>query len=223
MRFLKQCSSDSTRRIRSTVILSLFAIFTLPICTSTRQPQGASTPDYHRYIDPLITVKDFGMHYYEDGAADASVLFPEGVNYPRPAEPVIALVRLRGKVLSLLIDCLNDGRITSIRFDGNRRTSSMNVPVGYVCLDILMNTTRGKPVSDPECADDGLGACMNFGFYFRPDDYYECSDSACLSRPWISVVQRNWKKQFLANRLRFRNPYDDLKVEEYKDLETKAR
>jgi len=34
----------------------------------------------------------------------------------------------------------------------------MQVPVGYVCLDILIGTTKGRPVHEPDCADDGLGA-----------------------------------------------------------------
>jgi hypothetical protein len=32
--------------------------------------------DYEKYIDSLLQVKDFGIHYYDDGAADATVLFP---------------------------------------------------------------------------------------------------------------------------------------------------
>lgn len=32
--------------------------------------------DYIKHIDPLLGVKDFGIAYAEDGAADATVLFP---------------------------------------------------------------------------------------------------------------------------------------------------
>ncbi|MFN7918772.1 MAG: hypothetical protein U0Q16_01670 [Bryobacteraceae bacterium] len=28
--------------------------------------------------------------------------------------------------------------------------------------------------------------------------------------PWVYVVQRNWIREFLARRLRFRNPYGKL-------------
>jgi hypothetical protein len=188
---------------------------------SVASEQVASSPEYHKYIDPLLDVKDFRMYYYEDGASDASVLFPskEGIPYGRPVEPLISLVRLREKSFPLLIDCLNDRRVTSVRFDGNRITKPMNVPLGYVCLDILMFTASGR-VSDPQCADDGLGACMNDGFYFRPDDYANCWEQECRLRPWVTVVQRNWKKELFARRLRFVNPYDKLKVDEYKDLGT---
>jgi hypothetical protein len=96
----------------------------------------------------------------------------------------------------------------------------MNVSLGYVCLDILMNEVRGKPVSDPDCASDGLGACMSYTFYFRPDDYYGCFEKTCLLRPWISVVQRKWRNAYLAHRLRYHNPYDSLPVDEYKEFRT---
>jgi hypothetical protein len=82
----------------------------------------------------------------------------------------------------------------------------MNVPVGYVCMDILMNVVVGRPVSDPGCSDDGLGACMNNGFYFRPDDYYECSEKNCFLRPWVLVVQRKWRQAYLSHLLKFHNP-----------------
>jgi len=107
-----------------------------------------------------------------------------------------------------------------MRFGGNRITSPMNVPIGYVCLDILMNVVVGRPVSDPDCANDGLGGCMSYGFYFRPDDYYECSEKGCFPRPWVSVVRRRWKEAYLNHRLKFHNPYNTIAVDEYKEFRT---
>jgi hypothetical protein len=200
------------------VVLLIF----LPNSVWATQPKLASAADYHRYIDAFLDVKDFGTYYFEDGAADATVLFHEGTHAPYgqlpPAEPIIALLRLRERAFPILIDCLDDTRITSIHFDGNNMVHPVSVPLGYVCLDVLMNFAAGKPVSDPDCSDDGLGACMNNGFYFRPDDYYGCSERECMLRPWVIVVQRNWKNQFLARRLKFHNPYDKFPVEEYKEL-----
>ena len=208
-------------------ILLLFLFLFLPNTALATQPRLASAAAYHRYIDPLLGVKDFKTHYYEDGAADATVLFPEGDAdhpYPLPVDPVIALVRLREKSFPLLIDCLSDGRMTSVRF-GGAMTQLKNVPVGHVCLDILMGTTKDKSAFFPDCADDGLGACMKPDFYFRPDDYTRCwGGDTCLLRPWINIVQRNWRAQYLAHRLRFRNPYDGpLQVDEYKDLRTPTK
>jgi hypothetical protein len=152
---------------------------------------GSAQARIIKYIDPLVTVADFGIHYYED-AADASVLFPStNTNpYDRPRDPVIALVNLRTKSFPALIDCLSDPRVTSAQFDGTSITKPMRVPVGYVCLDILMAVARGRPASDPDCWADGLGACMNEGFYFRPDDYSQCWKDTCNLRPWVLIVQK---------------------------------
>lgn len=187
----------------------------------------SNVKEYHRSIDPLIAVQDYGTHYIEDGAADASIVHPESpeppYGYREPAPAVVDLIRLGAHGLPALIDCLSDGRRTKMRFDGNATTSAMDVPVGYVCLDILMSEVRGQPVSDPDCADDGLGACINDGYYFRPDDYYDCIRETFVPRPWVLVVQRKWRDAYRARRLRVRNPYDDLPVEEYAHLRTKKK
>jgi hypothetical protein len=174
--------------------------------TSASPQKLATAADYHRYIDPLLQVNNLGTDYFEDGAADATVIFPSG-DLPR-APPVAELVHLGTKSLPLLIDCLSDGRLTKIQFEGNAITRKMNVPIGYVCLDILMNVVPGKPASEPDCADDGLGACMNYRFYFRPDDYEACTAADCLPRPWVLIVKGTWRNAYLAHHLKFQNPYD---------------
>jgi len=165
------------------------------------------------------------MEYFEDGAADASVLYPYDSKgaYLLPADAVLSFLALQQRSLPVLIDCLNDGRLTNAVFDGNRITERMRVPVGYVCLDILTGFVSGKPVSDPACSNDGLGACMNDGFYFRPDDYFLCSDKDCDPRPWVLVVQRNWRRMFLAGRLRFRNPYNEFPASIYQGFKTRKK
>ena len=87
----------------------------------------SSPADYRKYIDPLLTLADFGIHYYDDGAADASVLFPMTNDnpYDRPRQPVLELVRLGERSLPLLIDCLGDTRVSSVIFDGSRITKPM--------------------------------------------------------------------------------------------------
>jgi hypothetical protein len=175
------------------------------------------TKKYEQYIGRLLQVRDFGMHYYEDGAADASVLFPSNDSQPydTPRPAVLELVRLRERSVPLLIDCLSDGRLTSIHFDGNVTTKEMRVPVGYVCLDILLAVTRGKPSAGPDCESDGLGACIKWGFYFRPDDYFGCTRQECKARPWVKVVQKTWRREFLLHQLHFVNPYNGQGIQEY--------
>jgi hypothetical protein len=114
---------------------------------------------YRRYIYPLFKVTSFGASYYEDGAADASLLFPESseppYDYRSPAMAFVTLSQLGERSLPLLIDCLSDGRITRMRSSGNTIIRSMNVSDGHVCLDSLMREGHGNPASDTECGDDG--------------------------------------------------------------------
>lgn len=181
-------------------------LFCGAVCSASHSVAGegalGSKSDYVRYVEPILTVTDFGTRYTEDGAGDASVL--RRFNGKSP-DPIMALLRLGPKALPLLIDCLMDGRVTSMRFSGSTVSKPMNVPIGYVCLDVLMGTIRG-PVSEPECADDGMGACMKQEFYFRPDDYSQCWPDFCLPRPWVRVVQENWKRLYQKRKLRFENP-----------------
>lgn len=85
----------------------------------------------------------------------------------------------------------------------------MKVPVGYVCLDILLGVTRGDSVFQRNCASqEGADACIRPEYYFRPDGYTNCWEAAgkCAPRPRVGLVQRNWTREFLHGRLRFRNP-----------------
>jgi len=155
-----------------------------------------------------VTAKDFDTVYVNDGAADASVLWPNGSFKPDPT--VLAIFHLRQKGLPLLIDCLHDLRVTNVVCNGAQFKEPEPVPVGFVCLDILMGTTFGGITNIKDCADDGLGACMEPGYYFRPDDYeYPCclGYGICMSRPWVQVVQRNWRRAYLCGQLKFKNPY----------------
>jgi hypothetical protein len=204
-------------------VFGLLAMLLIVAPENALAQQRLSTPaQYTKYIDALLQVKDFGIHYYDDGAADATVLIRHSDKVPldNPPDAVLALVQLGRDSLPLLVDCLDDGRLTAVRFDGNVTTKAMNVPVGYVCLDILMGVTHGKPAHEPDCSDDGLGACIKTPFYFRPDDYYHCWKDRCFVRPWVFAVQRTWRWAFLQKQLRFQNPYEDMPFDEYKQFAT---
>lgn len=184
------------------------------------QPRLTDPKTYKRYIDPLLLVKDFGTTYFDDGAGDATVLFPPSHRdeYPMPAKSVLDILRLREKAFPILIDCLADGRLTHARFGGNSITKEMLVPVGFVCLDMLTVIAPGPPAAINDCDFDGMGACMNDGYYFWPDDYRRCWDSECDLKPWNRIVQKNWRRAYLSKRLRFRDPYKSSRIPEYKDL-----
>lgn len=176
---------------------------------------------YKKLIEPLLQVPDFRMHYSEDGAADATVTCPAN-NDPCPSPPpaVAALMKNPRTTVPLLIDCLSDGRQTSVRFDGNTITRPMQVPVGYVCLDILM-AWAGKPIGDYGDCGDGLGACIDPEYYFRPDDYIQCWDESCYPRPWVFVVQRKWERTLKSGLLwtaiqnGSKNPYSFINAQRH--------
>jgi hypothetical protein len=165
---------------------------------------------YKQLIEPLLTVQDFHTHYIDDGAADATVTCPNDCDdspSSLPVPAVAALMKNHSVTVPLLIDCLSDGRLTSIQFDGNATTLPMKVPVGYVCLDILISQFTYKPITDHGCSNDGLGACIYTFFYFRPDDYTHCWKDSCNPRPWVLVVQRSWRKQLQLGSLNHVRPW----------------
>jgi hypothetical protein len=158
---------------------------------------AARSAEYKSLIEPLLSVTDFRTHYYDDGAADATVTCPRDCDVPvtKPVREVEALMKNPSKTVPLLINCLDDGRVTSVTFDGNTTTRPMKVPIGYVCLDILLQRFVSEPISEYECNSDGLGACVNTPFYFRPDDYTHCWKDRCEPRPWVLVVKHRWLKE----------------------------
>ena len=173
--------------------------------------------EYGKYIDPLVTVKNFGIDFSDGGAADASILQPfhwdnmNHIRYDRPPDEVIAIETLGVKAVPLLIDCLNDGRLTAAHFNRTRDNKSMNVAVGYLCMDILSTVVEDERVRPKECNRDGLGWCIHRGFYFRPDDFDCEGRSACSPLPVVSVTQQNWRQEFVLhrNRIRFKNRFDN--------------
>jgi hypothetical protein len=203
------------------ILLLATMVMTTPVCAQTQviaQRRLSDPIAYKKYIDPLLDVNDFGIEYYDDGAADASVLLPN--NIQRPVEAVATLVRLKTKAFPLLIDCLGDTRLTNAIFDGNTITTRMREPVGYLCLDILMHLSPGKPAWILECVDDGLGACMEPEYYFRPDDYYNCRRQNCQARPWVFLVQRKWKRAYRIHLVKFKPLHAVYSVDEF--IEPKA-
>lgn len=120
-------------------LVFLAALASAPLDTLHAQDRLASKGDYQKYIDPLLDVRDFGITFSDGGAADASILEPfhwdetnHHFQYDRPPDAVIALEGLGANAIPLLIDCLNDGRVTAARFNRTTDAKSINVPVGYL-------------------------------------------------------------------------------------------
>lgn len=132
---------------------------------------------------------DFGSVYVEDGAADGSVTEEWRLSESGPEAKakafaqVKAVVNLRDSALPLLIEHLNDARPTQTQFNGKP------VPLGVIALDILSRIIGpNSEVFDLDCADDGLGACFNSGYYFRPDA--SLAEMRNVKGKWLRLYRR---------------------------------
>ena len=146
-------------------------------------------------IQRLAAVK---IAYVEDGAADGSVM-------EAPTEAVREVVNKREAGFSDLVSCLSSmqpTRSTAVTLL-NQKKSSTVVPLGYVCLDVLMNIAKSPTIFVEDCGDDGFGACVKEGFYFRPDIYRtEKSKAVAIVRK----VQERWSNALTTNQINFEYP-----------------
>src|SRR5205085_1769406 len=102
----------------------------------------------------------------------------------------------------LLIAHLDDTRLTSAAFG---RDDPQRVPVGHICLDILTNIIRAPRILVIDCADDGLGACIREGYYFRPDAYSH-RGNRIVARSDVYRVKRNWQRAYRRGHIKYQHP-----------------
>jgi hypothetical protein len=119
-----------------------------------------------------------------------------------PIQSVRNIVNLGAGAIPLLIAHLDDTRPTSAIFGTNRPKP---VLVGYVCLDMLTHIVRARGLLIEDCADDGLGACIKDGYYFRPDAYIR-DGKRYVARSDVRNVKLKWRQAFLKGLVKFRNP-----------------
>ena len=156
-----------------------------------------SRPSNSSLIDALVAAPEL-VTYGEDGSHDASVLalYTQDVDEVIPPKKEVRdIVALKDKAIPLLIGCLDDTRKTSAIFNGGL------VPVGHVCLDILLNISKNLDSNDKDCprGESELGACIKDGFYFRPDDY----DGRGGVRPIVRIVKANWLRAYRNGRVKY--------------------
>jgi hypothetical protein len=162
----------------------------LALCIGTAQQLPVSDAALKVLVDA-----DFGTVYADDGAGDGTVtykgeLIGSGPNV-KPDPRVKAVVDLKSAAIPLLITHLDDPRPTRIRFQGKP------VPLGHVALDILTHVIgETNTVFVQDCADDGLGACIQPAYYFRPD----------ASLQQMKAVKQSWQKLNDVNGLVFQYP-----------------
>ena len=156
-----------------------------------------------RYVDALVSTQRL-VAYSEDGAADATVVNVGANNsgvVEKPIPEVRAIVMLGAKAVPILIAHLDDTRLTNATFGRN----NVRVPVGHVCLDILMHIIKAPGILNEDCADDGLGACLREGYYFRPDAYAR-NGRRIIARPEVFRVKRRWQRAYRRGHIKYQYP-----------------
>jgi hypothetical protein len=156
-----------------------------------KHPDGGSG---ERLMEALAKA-EMGAIYVDDGAGDGTVTdAPEG-----PDPRVKAVVDLRNAALPLLIRHLDDPRPTHTSFRVRPAFSDRPATLAHVALDILTHMTElNDKIYIPDCADDGLGACFQPGYYFRPD----------ASVKEMKNVKDKWQKLYRRGGVVFRYPPD---------------
>jgi hypothetical protein len=159
--------------------ISLLALLILAACGTVS----------HGPIDRLAA-EQLPVSYVNDGAGDATVMnlgadSDGAVTEPPPALRDLVLAGERS--VPLLIECLQDTRKTTATYGP---AAVDKVPLGFVCLDVLVHVVRG-PVHVEDCAYDGMGACVQEAYYFMPDA--TAAERARVQAAW----QELWNKKLL--------------------------
>ena len=154
-------------------------------------------------LDQLIQLRPLGVVYTSDAAADGSIVsIPPGYQHgPRPQ--MLPFLKCGRYAAAVLIAHLDDTRLSWAGFNQAKN----RVPVGYICLDILIAMTPfGSDIRNPETEnDDGLGAGIRPAFYFRPDDY-EREAGRYIPRATVRSAQKAWQKVFADSSVTFEYP-----------------
>lgn len=198
--FLTSCSTTS--QIQNQIVMTTSA--ELPIVNLEK----TSTPKNESLIDALANAPEL-VTYGEDGAHDATVLALYIQNVDEvipPKKEVRDIVALKDKAIPLLIECLDNTSPTSAIFIGgyNRNKPYTKVPVGHVCLDILIHIAKNLDAIDKDCprGEVELGACLKDGFYFRPDDYSPLGEGF-RERAIVRIVKANWLKAYRKGKVKY--------------------
>jgi hypothetical protein len=168
------------------------------------QPAGCERADLESALDRVLRLKNLGNIYSEDAAADGSVVMvPPAYRVARPE--IIPLLACEARAATVLVEHLDDIRLTSATFKGGTHWSHpARVPLGVLCLDILIFLSPfGSPIRDPETEDnDGLGAGVRAEYYFRPDDFV-IKAGRYAPKPQVFAVKKAWQKALRDGLARF--------------------
>jgi hypothetical protein len=160
--------------------------------------ESCTTTDVANALERLLDIRDLGNIYVEDAAGfDVTI-----ASIRKEVRPI---TRCPEVAPAILIEHLDDARLTSARFKGSvHRWRPIRVTLGYVCLDLLrtMHTFDSASFDESTDNDETWGAGIARGLYFRPDDYVITKSGY---KPTLAVLRakRAWQDELRAGRLRF--------------------
>jgi hypothetical protein len=179
--------------------------------------QGAAPKlDRERILNALLTTEFPSDVYPDDGAGDGTLIRYKivGEHYDEiiPDRTVKAIVESGEEALPLLVSCINDTRLTRIGFEpssvsevGKRGVKSTNVPLGYVCLELLTNVAADPrhKANDPDGYGDGICTGARKGFCFRPD---VLAINSANGKQVMARTQQRWQQLLKQKQIGYRYP-----------------
>lgn len=163
---------------------------------SGRAAASAPSRGTEQLADLLLNTPDlmtYGLEGYGAGMGLLDEAYEQGHwQFRRPVAATI--IRYGPMLIPFCIAHLGDTRLThAVYLTTARPQKYVRVPLGYVCLDLLVATMKpnGRILVE-DCADDGLGACVREGYFFPPYAYDQYK-SRLRAKPIVREVQENWR------------------------------
>jgi len=164
-------------------------------------PDDCSSKRLEERLISLAQVRPSRPVYLEDGAGAGTL-----TQHPEAKEAVSAILACPKSAAAVLVKHLDDRTLTHVEAEtasnppgtGNPGSITKRVVLGVLALDILLQmfVEPSSIVYIADCADDGLGACVQPDFYFRPDS----------GAPAAKSTKKAWSRLLQAGKLVLRSP-----------------
>ena len=164
-------------------------------------PDDCSSKRLEERLISLAQVRPSRPVYVEDGAGDGTL-----TRHPEAKEAVNAILACPKSAAAVLVKHLDDRTPTHVLAEtasnpsgtGDPGSITRRVALGVLALDLLLQmfVEPSSIVYIADCADDGLGACVQPEFYFRPDSGASTAQSA----------KKAWSRLLRAGQLVLRSP-----------------
>lgn len=172
-----------TKRLVVTILLWTLCAF-----------QGCAIKSTRPLVPELLSA-GYPVVYINDGAGDESVLntlhYADGQN-KKCHDTLVRVVDLKEKAIPLLIAHLDDMSPTKAKY---QQEEDLSVPLGFVCLDILLQLTD-SPAIIHDCQEDGMGACVHSSYYFMPG----------ASAKKAAMIKRHWQELYRKGEIKYIHP-----------------